>query len=137
MRRSGEGEKGRCLPWSKEEEGTCDTFFEWNKCLWYFVINLHTWFCLSYFLKTNIKFYCIYQYFMSINSFFNTVSVSRYSRPITVTHDPLLAHSTIFFLIMWFYYNVLYKCSYVHLIRWITSSDNLSDTVMLALLRLI
>ena len=36
----------------------------------YFVIKLHTWFCLSYFLKTNIKFYCIYQYFMSINSFF-------------------------------------------------------------------
>jgi hypothetical protein len=51
----------------------------------YFVIKLHTWFCLSYFLKTNINFYCIYQYFMSINSFFNTVSVSRYSRPITVT----------------------------------------------------
>jgi hypothetical protein len=25
----------------------------------YFVINLHTWFCLSYFLKTNIKLYCI------------------------------------------------------------------------------
>ena len=46
----------------------------------YFVIKLHTWFCLSYFLKTNIKFYCIYQYCMSINSFFNTVSVSRYSR---------------------------------------------------------
>ena len=45
----------------------------------YFVIKLHTWFCLSYFLKTNIKLYCIYQYFMSINSFFNTVSVSRYS----------------------------------------------------------
>ena len=44
----------------------------------YFVIKLHTWFCLSYFLKTNIKLYCIYQYFMSINSFFNTVSVSRY-----------------------------------------------------------
>jgi hypothetical protein len=38
-------------------------------------------------LKTNITFYCIYQYFMSINSFFNTVSVSRYSRPITVTRD--------------------------------------------------
>ena len=38
----------------------------------YFVIKLHTWFCLSYFLKTNIQFYCIYQYFMSINSFFNT-----------------------------------------------------------------
>ena len=41
----------------------------------YFVIKLHTWFCLSYFLKTNITFYSIYQYFMSINSFFNTVSV--------------------------------------------------------------
>ena len=54
----------------------------------YFIIKLHTWFCLSYFLKTNIKFYFIYQYFMSINSFFNTVSVSRYSRPITVTRDP-------------------------------------------------
>jgi hypothetical protein len=35
----------------------------------YFVIKLNTWFCLSYFLKTNIKLYCIYQYFMSINSF--------------------------------------------------------------------
>ena len=54
----------------------------------YFVIKVHIWFCLSYFLKTNIKFYCIYQYFMSINSFFNIVSVSRYSRPITVTRDP-------------------------------------------------
>jgi hypothetical protein len=32
----------------------------------YFVIQLHTWFCLSYFLKTNIKCYSIYQYFMSI-----------------------------------------------------------------------
>ena len=55
----------------------------------YFVIKLHTWLCLSYFLKTNIKFYSIYQYFMSINSFFNNISVSRYSRPITVTRDPL------------------------------------------------
>jgi hypothetical protein len=54
----------------------------------YIVIKLHTRFCPSYFLKTNIKFYCIYQYFMSINSFFNTVSVSRYIRPITVTRDP-------------------------------------------------
>jgi hypothetical protein len=33
----------------------------------------------------NILFF----YFMSINSFFNTVSVSRYSRPIAVTRDPL------------------------------------------------
>jgi hypothetical protein len=108
----------------------------------YFVIKLHTWFCLSYFLKTNMKLYCIYQYFMSIkkhfyfptmyvyciypamsnsskqlpnclsrtetnavlinfdcvlydvlwvskNIFFNTISVSRYSRPITVTRDLL------------------------------------------------
>ena len=68
----------------------------------YFVIKLHTWFCLSYFLKTNITFYCIYQYFMSINSFFNTVSVSRYSRPITVTPWPRLARSISFFLIMLF-----------------------------------
>ena len=52
----------------------------------YFVITLHTWFCLSYVLKTNITFYCIYQYFISINSFFNTISVSRYNHPITVTH---------------------------------------------------
>jgi hypothetical protein len=44
------------------------------------VIKLHTWFCLSYFLQTNIKCYCIYQYLMSINNFFNTVSVSRYNR---------------------------------------------------------
>jgi hypothetical protein len=54
----------------------------------YFVIKLHTWFCLSYFLRTNMKFYIIYEYLMSINSFFNTVSVSRYSRPITVTCYP-------------------------------------------------
>ena len=56
------------------------SFNPYNRNRRYFVIKLHTWFCLSYFLKTNIKFYCIYQYFMSINSFFNTVSVSRYSR---------------------------------------------------------
>ena len=58
--------------------------------------------CLSYFLKTNIKFYYIYQYFMSINSFFNTVSVSRYSRPITVTRDPDWQVPAVFFLIMLF-----------------------------------
>ena len=40
------------------------------------------------FLLYIIFFYSIYQYFMSINSFFNTISVSRYSRPITVTRDP-------------------------------------------------
>ena len=77
----------------------------------YFVIKLHTWFCLSYFLKTNIKFYCIYQYFMSINNSFNTVFVSPYSLPISnetsqvtthVTHSdpwPTLARSTSLFLI--------------------------------------
>jgi hypothetical protein len=78
---------------------------------WYFVIKLHIWFCLSYFLKTSIQFYCIYQYFMSINSFFNTVSVSRYTCPIS---DPWsrLARSSSFFLIMLFNnysYNSIYK----------------------------
>jgi hypothetical protein len=33
----------------------------------YFVIKLHTWFCLSYVLKTNIKLYSIYQYFNTFN----------------------------------------------------------------------
>ena len=74
----------------------------------YFVIKLHTWFCLSYFVKSNITIYCIYQYFMSINSFVNTVSVSRYSRPITVTHDPDQHVPAVFFLIMLFKYNILY-----------------------------
>ena len=60
----------------------------------YCVIKLHTWFCLSYFLKTNIKFYCIYQYFKSINSFFNTVSVSRYSRPIINETSHVTTHAT-------------------------------------------
>jgi hypothetical protein len=32
----------------------------------YFVIKLHTWFCLSYSLKTNIKCYCIYHKFCII-----------------------------------------------------------------------
>ena len=67
----------------------------------YFVIKLHTWFCLSYLLKTNIKLHCIYQYFMSINIFFNTVSVSRYSDP-----WPTLELSTSFFLIMLFKYQI-------------------------------
>ena len=38
----------------------------------YFIIKHHTLFRLSYFLKTNINFYCIYQYLMSIKSFVNT-----------------------------------------------------------------
>ena len=37
---------------------------------------------------------------MSINRFFNTVSVSRFSRPITVTRDPLYHVLPVFFLIM-------------------------------------
>jgi hypothetical protein len=51
-----------------------------NKLSWSLLLDFEI---LSYFLKTNIKLYCIYQCFMSINSFFNTVSVSRYSRPIS------------------------------------------------------
>jgi hypothetical protein len=73
----------------------------------YFVIKLHTWFCLSYFLKTNIKFYTIYQYFMSINSFFNTVSVSRYSCPITVTQ---ISTSQQFFLLIRLFNNAFLSC---------------------------
>ena len=38
----------------------------------YFVIKLHIWFCLSYFLKTNITFYCIYQYFIWVSTDFST-----------------------------------------------------------------
>jgi hypothetical protein len=73
----------------------------------YFVIKLHTWFCLSYFLKTNMKFYSIYQYFMSINSFVNTVSTSQYSRPIQwpVTQ---ISTSQQFFLLRLF--NQLFRC---------------------------
>jgi hypothetical protein len=39
LRRSGEGERGRCLPWSKEEDRRGHIFFEWNKCLWIKVIT--------------------------------------------------------------------------------------------------
>ena len=84
----------------------------------YFDIKLHTWFCLSYFLKTNIKLYCIYQYFMSINSFFNTVSVSRYSRPIAVTRDPDYLVPAVIKLHTWFclsYFlktNIAFYCIY-------------------------
>jgi hypothetical protein len=67
----------------------------------YFVIKLHTWFCLSYVLKTNIQFYCIYQYFMSIKFFQHRICFSiqppDYSDP-----WPRLARSTSFFLIMLF-----------------------------------
>jgi hypothetical protein len=77
----------------------------------YFVIKLHTWFCLSYFLKTNIKCYCIYQYFMSINSFFQhricfLIQPPDYSDPWA-----RLARSTSFFLIMLFN-NIYIRCRY-------------------------
>ena len=65
----------------------------------YFVIKLHTWFCQSYFLKTNITFYCIYQYFMSINSFFHTAYVSRYSRPITAFLDFVIVQTVWYVLV--------------------------------------
>ena len=108
----------------------------------YFVIKLHTWFCLSYFLKKNITFYCIYQYYMSINSFFNTVpvSVSRYSRPITnetshvtthATHSdpwPNLARSTRFFLIMLF--NKIWKIDSENLWQKIVLSRNFSYNML-------
>ena len=79
----------------------------------YFVIKLHIWFCLSYFLKTNITSYFIYQYFMSINSFFNTVSFSiqppDYSDP-----WPRLTRSTSFFILMLFNYQIFYYYYYHH-----------------------
>ena len=54
LRRSGEVEKGRCLPWRKKEEGG-HIFFEWNKCLWSNrLINLHYWEIVSiYFHSKN------------------------------------------------------------------------------------
>ena len=68
----------------------------------YVVIKLHTWFCLSYFLKTNIKFYCIYPIFYEYQQFFQhricfSIQPPDYSDP-----WPTLARSTSFFLIMLF-----------------------------------
>ena len=42
MRRSGEGEKGRCLPWSKEEEGGIHFLNETSACAekWPFVTSM-------------------------------------------------------------------------------------------------
>ena len=45
-------------------------------------------------MKINIKLYCSYQYFMSINSFFNTLSLSLYSRPITNETSHVTTHAT-------------------------------------------
>ena len=73
----------------------------------YFVIKLHTWFCLSYFVKTNMKIYSIYQYFMSINSFFNTVSTSRYSRPIQWPVTQISTSQQLFLIRL---FNQLFRC---------------------------
>ena len=74
----------------------------------YFVIKLHTWFCLSYFLKTNIKLYCIYQYFMSINRFFQHRICFPIQLPDYNDSWPTLARSTSFFLIMLFNITILH-----------------------------
>jgi hypothetical protein len=76
--------KGACYLWILQLN-KCYVSTNFHRNRRYFVIKLHIRFCLSYFLKTNINFYCINQYFMSINSFFNTVSISRYSRVILKT----------------------------------------------------
>ena len=63
----------------------------------YFVIKLHTWFCLSYFLKTNIKLYSIYhqQFFQHRICF--SIQPPDYSDPL-----PRLTHPSRFFLIRLF-----------------------------------
>ena len=67
----------------------------------YFVIKLHTWFCLSYFLKTNMKLYCIYQYFMNIKKQFFQHRICFSIQPPDYSDPwPTLARSTSFFLIM-------------------------------------
>jgi hypothetical protein len=48
----------------------------------YFVIKLHTWFCLSYFMKTNLNFIAFIN-ILWVSTVFSTPYVSRYSRPIT------------------------------------------------------
>jgi hypothetical protein len=76
----------------------------------YFVIKLHTWFCLPYILKTNIKFNYIYQYVMSINTFFNIVSVSwDKSRDYTCYSQWPVTHFSTFYQ---FILNMLFK--YTH-----------------------
>jgi hypothetical protein len=55
----------------------------------YFVIKLHTWFCLIIFLEDKHKILLHLSIFYEYQQFFQHLSVSRYSRPITVTRDPL------------------------------------------------
>ena len=92
----------------------------------YFVIKLHTWFCLSYFLKTNIKFYSIYQHFMSINSFFNTICFSI--QPLDYSDPwPRLAHPSSFFLIRLFNYHTslyfFWPLYILYILLWYMASD--------------
>ena len=85
----------------------------------YFVTTLHTWFCLSYFLKTNIKFYCIYQYFMSVKFFQHCICFSI-QPPYYSDLWPTLARSSSFFLIMLFNYS--FTATFIHayqLWKWI------------------
>jgi hypothetical protein len=72
----------------------------------YFVIKLHTWFCLSYFLKTNIIFFLHLSIFYEYQQFFQhricfSIQPPDYSDP-----WPRLALSTSFFLKMLFKYNI-------------------------------
>ena len=66
----------------------------------YFVIKLHTWFCLSYFLKINIKFLFHLSIFDEYQQFFQhricfSIQPPDYSDP-----WPRLARSTSFFIII-------------------------------------
>jgi hypothetical protein len=50
----------------------------------YFVIKLHTWFCLSYFLKTNIKLYYVLKW---VTGHCNRAAVSRNRYGVNKTID--------------------------------------------------
>jgi hypothetical protein len=75
----------------------------------YFVIKLHTWFCLSYFLKTNIHFFLHLSIFDEYQQFFQhricfSIQPPDYSDP-----WPRLARSSSFFLLMLFKYYCLWS----------------------------
>ena len=82
----------------------------------YFVIKLHTWFCLSYFLKPNIKFYSIYQYFIWVSTVFSTPylfldTAARLQWPVTQ-----ISTSQEFFLLIRLFNNC-YVPTYHHFLR--------------------
>jgi hypothetical protein len=72
----------------------------------YFVIKLHTWFCLSYFLRTNIKLYCIYQQFFQHHICFPITNETSHVTTHATHSDPwlTLARSTSLFLICCYNY---------------------------------